>query len=664
MKNFLVVAASLLVSYLFAQPVPVATKATKIYKALQQHHYSPRKLDDSLSYQVYKQFLKTINGKGLYFSEEDAAVLNQHQFQLDDYIPSENTAFLTETGSFLQAQLQDYLQFLKNEENTAIVFSEEAYWQVGNVGMAQDKKSLKTRRVNFILVEVLARAMRSGKDFDEISFIAPGLKKAVIHNEIENINNLKTSLNLYIEDAFLNVLCLVHDPHSAFLSANNFQKFKHALSSQSLSFGLVFEKDWLGRIIIQNIIPGSSAQKSDSLFVGDQLNEVVFENGVSLDLVNSDELQDLEILLDDPTIKTATFTIISAERLIKRITLTKTLINLQENTVSAFLLKGTVTIGYMSLPSFYTQWQSDVFMSSANDVAKALIKMKQENIQGLILDLRNNGGGSLREAIDLLGIFIDQGGLFQVKSKSDVVTVKDPTRGIIYDGPLVVMINKGSASAAELVAATLQDHNRAILTGSTSYGKATIQTLFNLADASPYSEESEKENDVVKITSQKTYRATGASYQVKGVIPDVYLPDASTYLYDSEKDLPFVLANDSISRKTYYTSFTPKNSWRVSAQENIRQGKLSEALTNLEQMLSKGLILNPNYFKRLEKMLKDLASQTPPEILYQISGLHYDKSLTTFNAYNITLQQDIKNLQQSPYIYEVYKLLQNNLSTH
>lgn len=663
MKKILVAAAFIFVSHLYAQPVSIARKASQTYKALQQHHYTPRKLDDSLSNQVYQQFLKAINLNGLYFSKEDAAVLSHHQFKIDDYISSENTKFLTEISSFLQIQLQDYLQFLKKEENTTVVFPEEAYWPVGDAGIPEDKESLKARRVNFILVEVLMRTMRSGKDFNQMSSIAPGLKKAIINHQIENISDFKTNLNAYIENAFLNALCLVHDPHSAFLSASTFQKFKHSLSSQSLSFGLVFEKDWLGRIIIQNIIPGSSAQKTDSLFVGEQLTQVVFENGVSLDLVNGDDVQDLESMLDDPTIKTATFTVISAARSVKKVKLNKTSINIQENTVSAFLLKGPVTIGYMSLPSFYTQWQSDVFMSSANDVAKALIKMKQENIQGLILDLRNNGGGSLTEAIDLLGIFIDQGGFFQVKSKTEVSTVKDPTRGIIYDGPLVVMINKGSASAAELVAATLQDHKRAILTGSTSYGKATIQTLFNLHNAEPYSDEIDEENDVLKITSQKTYRATGASYQMKGVIPDIYLPDAGTYLYDSEKDLSFVLANDSISRKTYYTPFTGKNPWKVSSQENIRQTELSEALSNLNQMLSKGLLLKPEYFIRLQKMLMGLESQVPPETLYQIDGLHYDKSLTTFNAYNIILQQDIKNLQQSPYVYEVYKLFQNNLSS-
>ncbi len=662
MKNFLVAAAYLFVSYLYAQPVTVARKVTQTYKALQQHHYAPRKLDDSLSDQVYKQFLKAINANGLYFSKEDAAVLSHHQFKIDDYISSENTKFLTEISSFLQIQLQDYLQFLKTEENTAIVFQEDTYWSVGDAGIPEDKKSLKTRRANFILVEILMRTMRSGKDFNQLTSTAPGLKKAIIKHEIENITNLKVNLNLYIEEAFLNALCLVHDPHSAFLSASNFQKFKHSLSSQSLSFGIIFERDWLGRIIIQNIIPGSSAQKTDSLFVGDQLTQVVFENGVSLDFINGDDVQDLENILDDPTIKTATFTVISEALTIRKIKLSKSSINLQENTVSAFLLKGPVNIGYMSLPSFYTQWQSDLFISSANDVAKALIKMKQENIQGLILDLRNNGGGSLTEAIDLLGIFIDQGGLFQIKSKTEVSTVKDPTRGIIYDGPLVIMINKGSASAAELVAATLQDHKRAIVTGSTSYGKATIQTLFNLADAKPYSDDLEEENDVIKITSQKAYRATGASYQVKGVVPDVYLPDASTYLYDSEEDLPFALLNDSINRKTYYTPFIPKRPWQESAQENIRQIALSEALMKLQQMLSKGLMLTPEYFISLQKMLKDLESQAPSETLYEISGLHYDKSLTTFNAYNIILQQDIKNLQQSPYVYEVYKLLQNNLS--
>ncbi|MCZ8217644.1 MAG: S41 family peptidase, partial [Cyclobacteriaceae bacterium] len=398
--------------HVFAQPIVIAKKATQTYKALQQHHYAPRQLDDSLSNQVYQQFLTAINIDGLLFSKEDASPLSKHQFKIDEYIPAENTSFLTEASAFLQSRLQDYLQFLKNEENTAIVFPKEAYWPIGNAGIPENKESLKTQRIHFVLAEVLNRIMRSGKDFSEVNTTAPELKKAFLNQEIKRIKNLQIDLNAFIEDSFLNALCLVHDPHSSYLSATNFQRFKHSLSSQSLSFGLIFEEDWLGRIVIQNIIPGSSAQKSDSLFVGDQLIQVMIENGVSVDLASGDYLNELEILLDDPTIKTASFTVMSSGQITKSVKLTKTAIDLQENTVSAFLLKGPVTIGYMSLPSFYTQWISDLFMSSANDVAKAIIKMKQENIQGLIVDLRNNGGGSVIEAIDLLGIFIDQGGLF------------------------------------------------------------------------------------------------------------------------------------------------------------------------------------------------------------------------------------------------------------
>ncbi|NBP67601.1 MAG: hypothetical protein EBR30_10335 [Cytophagia bacterium] len=663
MKKILVVAAYLLVSHVFAQPLVIAKKATQTYKALQQHHYAPRKLDDSLSNQVYQQFLTAINIDGLLFSKAEASLLSKHQFKIDEYIPAENTSFLTEASAFLQTHLQDYLQFLKSEENTAIVFPKEAYWPIGNAGTPENKELLKTQRVHFVLAEVLNRIMRSGKDFSEVNTTAPDLKKTFLNQEIKRIKNLQANLNAFIEDSFLNALCLVHDPHSSYLSATNFQRFKHSLSSQSLSFGLIFEEDWLGRIVIQNIIPGSSAQKSDSLFVGDQLIQVMFENGVSVDLASGDYLNDLEMLLDDPTIKTASFTVMSSGQITKIVKLTKTTIDLQENTVSAFLLKGPVTIGYMSLPSFYTQWKSDLFMSSANDVAKAIIKMKQENIQGLIVDLRNNGGGSVIEAIDLLGIFIDQGGLFQVKNKTEVSTVKDAIRGVIYDGPLVIMINRGSGSAAELVAATLQDHKRAILTGSTSYGKATIQTLFNLSDATPYSEGISEGNDVLKITCEKTYRATGASYQLKGVVPDIDLPDASTYLYQSEKDLPFALSNDSINRKTYYTPFVSKKPWKIPSPETIRQKELSDALANLKQVLSKGLMIKPEYFIRLQNVLKELESQASYETIYEVRGLQYDKSLTTFNAYNTILQQDIKNLQQSPYVYEVYKIIQHNLST-
>ena len=235
--------------------------------------------------------------------------------------------------------------------------------------------------------------------------------------------------------------------------------------------------------------------------------------------------------------------------------------NDDEDKVKGFILRGAQTVGYISLPAFYEDWEdSRGVKGCANDVATEVIKLKKENISGLILDLRYNGGGSVQEAVELAGIFIDAGPVAQIKTRdAKVITLKDVNRGTVYDGPLLLLVNGSSASASEMVAGTLQDYNRALIVGSPTYGKATAQVVLPMdtaIDLNTYNGKAQA-SSYIKMTIEKLYRITGNTAQRTGVQPDVTLPDPPDALTQREADEKFALPAITIEANKYYKPLAP-----------------------------------------------------------------------------------------------------------
>jgi len=258
-----------------------------------------------------------------------------------------------------------------------------------------------------------------------------------------------------------------------------------------------------------------------------------------------------------------------------------------DDKVKSFILKGTNTIGYIYLPAFYEDWETlnNGLNGCANDVGREILKLKKENINGLILDVRYNGGGSVSEATELAGIFIDAGPVAQVKSRdAKVNTIKDMDRGTIYDGPLVILVNGYSASASELLAGALQDYNRAVIIGSPTYGKATMQVVLPM-DTTVTSENFMQRNteNYLKLTVSKLYRITGATAQFKGVQPDIVLPDILDAYITKEADEPNALRPTVIGANKYYTPYAPLpiKALAESVQTEIDTGKYFNAVKNI-----------------------------------------------------------------------------------
>jgi carboxyl-terminal processing protease len=293
-----------------------------------------------------------------------------------------------------------------------------------------------------------------------------------------------------------------------------------------------------------------------------------------------------------------------------------------DDIVRASVLAADTKIGYISLPGFYSDWNQPGGSQCANDVAKAIIKLKKENIKGLIIDLRFNGGGSLEEAVAMAGIFIDAGPMGLLRSKAgEPVTYKDFSRGTVWDGPLVIMVNGLSASASEFLAAALQDYNRAIIVGSKTYGKGTAQDLLSLEPGKPTinftTSLANKKTGFATITTKRCYRISGKSVQYTGVIPDISIPELYDYSVYQESHLPFALKPDEIFKKVYYQPLPPitLNTLNNNSRERVNnhpffaEVKRMNDLIRISQSTENDIILSRAEFKnRFEGLNKSVAS--------------------------------------------------------
>jgi len=368
----------------------------------------------------------------------------------------------------------------------------------------------------------------------------------------ENDAVLKRGVKNILFDAYT----MSYDPHSAYFSQEKKKRFTKALSSNTYQFGFQLEKNSTGQFEITHLEPGSPAWNSNKLNEGDVILSLNL-NGKS---VNFSCREGNEIVggISGINSEKLKMKVKKQNGLIEIHTLFSEVIENIENHIHGYLLEGERKVGYIGLPAFYTQWDNSASTGCANDVGKELMKLQQENIDGLILDLRDNGGGSLTEALPLSGAFVSEGSLCIMNTRHNKPRLqKDPNRGKLYSGPLVVLINEYSASASEVTAGILQDFNRAIIVGNKSFGKATGQQMIPIRSAySPSQREFVPTKDntgYLKLTSLELYNLKGISHQGSGIQPDIKLPSQYENSSYQEKDMAYYIKIESIEKKTYYT---------------------------------------------------------------------------------------------------------------
>jgi carboxyl-terminal processing protease len=353
-----------------------------------------------------------------------------------------------------------------------------------------------------------------------------------------------------------------YDPHTEFFSPGKKDEFQGELGDKQLQFGFTLGEG-KDATEITRLKPGSPAYKSGLIHEGDQILALQWDNNEEID-VSDATTDEVNVFISGEHGKSLTLTLKKSDGTTRKVTLQREKAALDDDNskVRSFILKGNHRVGFISLPAFYTDWNGEEGGNNgcADDVAKEIIKLKKENIEGLILDLRYNGGGSMLEAIALAGIFIDAGPVGMTRDKEGkIYTMKDVNRGSVYDGPLILLINGFTASASEMLAGTLQDYHRALIVGSPSFGKATAQVVLPLDTLfdEKHMDRMKTADNFIKITVDRLFRVNGTSAQQIGVIPDIFLPDYTETQTEREKSLPCSLANTTIESNKYYRPYPP-----------------------------------------------------------------------------------------------------------
>jgi carboxyl-terminal processing protease len=480
---------------------------------------------------------------------------------------------------------------------------------------------------------------------------------------------------LFIEEQYLKAIANSFDPHTDYLSAQERTHRRDELSKTSGLFGIAVDQNVVGEIEIKEVIPGSPAWICNKINEGDVILSIKKGNGTLLEF-RCISITEVEEFLSGIDHKQADFKIRKKTGAIIDVPLQKELIDVKQNIIRSYVLKENRKIGYIYLPSFYTEFYYGSYFSQgcASDLSKELLKLKNDSICGLILDLRGNGGGLVAEALRIAGLFIDYGGLSVTHERGRTPTVqKDDARGTVYDGPLVVLVNSASASASELLASTLQDYNRAIIAGSVTFGKGIMQTVipWDAANFDSLSMYKGSPDAFLSVTTGAIYRVRGTSNQCRGVIPDIALPDLLQKSLISESTEKAALHLDTIQKKVYYYPSPPlpvqelkNNSFKrvkMSPQFQYVQKK-QLALPNLHShypipLQVQSFVKFMSNFKEIKDSLslkKMIYSANPPQFE------KYSKNLTNDEIDEIKTSKD--DIQGDIYISEAFMVLNDLLS--
>lgn len=643
---------------------------------IEKNHYQPKVVDDSLSTHVFDLFIHNLDEDKRLLTKSDVDSFENDRLSLDDYIENGGCDFIDKYATVLNERIENskiIISSLESEnfdytgkdtlrfkpENQFIYFKNDdaikRYWS-------------KRLRYNILytLVENDSVIEHLQSDF---KILESELKPKLIQKELCKLKELQNrlgSVENFVKETFLNAYLHYHDPNSSFFNASEKELFENSLSNDQLSFGIITSKNDDGDILIVHIIPGSAAFNNGNFEVNDVIKSLTSKTETIETYCVSNE--DVLAFISDQNHNKIIFKIKKQNGSVEAIELTKTKTKTEENTVSGYIIEDKSKFGYISIPSFYSDLESTNGLGLANDVAKELYKLQKENIKGLILDLRFNGGGSMKEAADLSGMFINRGPLSILRyPNGETYTIKDMNRGVLFTKPMIVLVNNYSASASEFFAASMQDYNRAIIVGSTTHGKASAQVILPLDvdDTLGFS----------KLTVEKFYRVTGKSHQALGVVPDIILPNLYDNFDTQEEFTAYALQNDSITgvkypklRKLPIDQLQKKSKMRVNSNTNF------DAVKQLNQLIIKNYFeLDTEYLLTLDNVYDEMTSyknqwETMNSPLknyrsdFTIKNTEYTKEVISYNDDKKTINQAIlTDLKNDIYIEEAQTILQDLL---
>ena len=603
MKRLVAIILLLLPFGLFAQPKntdSLRTKALLVKRFMEKNHYKPLVWNDTTSAMLYKKWMEDLDEEKLFFIQKDIIFLEAFKTKLDDEMNGNGWFFFKASINLLSIRIQKadsivaafLLQPVDFSKPDNIEWPGKSYAPNEQEFIKNWQRYLKWQLLSKISNKYLAKNIISSATLP-VDFSKTEAEERIKLKRKESIylKSLLQTPKLFLaekQDEYLNAIAWCYDPHSNYFNLKEKEEFNADVSAMEYSAGLSFSENEKGDKAIDFLQPGGSAWKSGQLHKGDVLIKVKV-NGKENDIEDISEKEVAELLHNGGNTDVE-LTVRTAADEIKTVTLAQEKISSEEGIVKSYVIKGKNNIGYINLPGFYSREEEGAkeenFNGCANDVSKEIIKLRKDNIGGLILDLRNNGGGSMWEAMQLAGIFIDAGPVASFKEKDGKVQfLKDPNRGTIYDGPLIVLINGASASASEFFSATLQDYNRALIVGGTTYGKGTAQEVFPLDTLKE--DPNKKYEDFIKVTGGKFYRINGSTVQWKGVEPDIALPDIYADISFKEKANESALIPDMSKAGNFKPlSALPINDLKIKSDERTSTNNYFKSMSAFSSFIS------------------------------------------------------------------------------
>ncbi len=538
-----------------------------ISKVISDAHYSPKMLNDDFSKRVFQLYMEQSDYGKLFFIEPDINEFKAYEEKIDDEIKDGTTKLYDLVSTKFKVRLKEADSNYKDALNDVFTFNDNDEIELDGKKMSWCKSSeeLKARWRKNMKYRTLSRYVELKEEQKAITEKKVKLPTDTIKTdaqlEKEARNSVRRNMANYfkrinkISDndrfaGFMNCICHVVDPHTDFFPPKDKQRFDEEMAGSFVGIGAaLIDKE--GSCKIERIIPGSPCWKDGKLHKDDIIMKVAQGTDEPVDISGWDT-DDIVSIIRGKINTEVRLTVKHLDGSIEVIPIIRGKVE-QEGTFakSAIIKTDNQRIGYILLPEFYADFQDPKGRRCAIDMQKEIEKLKAEKVNGIIIDLRSNGGGSLSDVVDIGGMFIDKGPIVQVKSRNLAAeSLNDVNSGVLYDGPLAILITQGSASASEILAAAMQDYKRAIILGSTSFGKGTVQRVLPL-ESFYQGDQSILPFGSIKLTLQKFYRINGGSTQMKGVTPDIQLPDLYQLMDVGERKDSNSLAWDQIAKADY-----------------------------------------------------------------------------------------------------------------
>ncbi|WP_054851987.1 carboxy terminal-processing peptidase [Olleya sp. ITB9] len=570
--------------------------------ALDQLHFEPKELDDDFSAEIFSDYIELVDPLKRYFLQSDIEEFKKYKNLIDDQLKTYDITFFSVVHERLISRQKEAKTYYKSILSKPFNFNLDEDYNADYEALefVKTKKGLKERwrqQLKFntlssydLLIEGQNEELNTDEDEESVVEETPKVKKSLTQLEAdaraETLKTLDNYFTDYVEDMdredwfsmYVNTIVEEFDPHTSYMAPTDKDRFDQQMSGKLEGIGARLQKK-MDYIKIVELISGGPAWRDGKIEVGDAIVKVRQEKEKEAISVVGMRIDDAIKLIKGPKGTKVILTMKKVDGTMEDIAITRDIVELEETYAkSSIVKKDNRNYGVINLPKFYIDFDDYKNRNAATDIKQEIERLKEEGVEGLVLDLRSNGGGSLRTVVDMAGLFIKDGPIVQVRSTDALKEVlSDEDKSIVWDGPLVIMVNELSASASEILAAAMQDYKRAIIIGSKqTYGKGTVQNVLDLNRMVRNS--SHGDLGALKLTRQKFYRINGGSTQLEGVKSDVVVPDRYSFIDIGERDQENPLAWDKITPVDFeiwnsyfdYDATIAKSKQRMENNEQLR----------------------------------------------------------------------------------------------